>query len=113
MPTRCLYNGVAKAHHVGVVSGPTSQDICRTVSSQNIIQRIAGTIDGGASGEGQIFQVRTQRIGFRLLYTVSIPDRLIPSRCRYIVDHKHIISGTTGHAICASASIKRVIACAS
>jgi len=55
--TRRLDNRIANANDIRVVPCPTGQDIRSSVSNQNIVERVSGTIDGKPSREGQIFKI--------------------------------------------------------
>ena len=50
-----FYGGVARAHHVDVVACACGEDVGGAVAGQRVVQFVAGGVDGGGAGEGEVF----------------------------------------------------------
>jgi len=117
----------AGINHVDVVPCATDEDIGSSVcggkrvvsrvSGDDVVERVAGGIDIARAGQGQIFQIRTERIAKRCqhrvgafagalgrvitgyIYNVCViaetSDQLVGSRATI----EHVVSGISGEGI--------------
>lgn len=83
------------------------------IAGQDIDEGVAGTVNGGRSGQGQVFEIRPQRIGDTAQHRISsivqisdLPDNDISD----IIHHVGIITKSSFHGVGAQPPIQPIVA---
>ena len=110
----CRVRSQATNQRIGAAKA--SEDIVAGVAGDDVGERIAGSVDGGCAGEGQVLDntlgmdcIREAEGDRGLDRVGSIAIGLVGDVAR-IVDHIGVIAGTAHHRIGACTTIQRVIA---
>ena len=68
---RRLDHRISGTHDIGVVAGPSSQYVRGTVARQDIVQRVAGAVDGRGAREREVLDIGPEGVRHRALHAVG------------------------------------------
>src|SRR5262245_20740712 len=86
------------------------QGVIRIISHDGVIGGIAGAVDSSGSGEGEIFQISTQRVGHARLHQIGAGARVLVGRVTDVVHDVGVITTAADHRVGASQTIQHVVA---
>ena len=101
---------VAGAADHGVGAGAAVERVVAAVAGDDVGERIAGAVDVGAAGQGQVLDIGAERVGDRRLHRVGALVERLRHHVAGIVDDVGVVAGAADHRVGAGPAVKRVIA---
>ena len=105
-----LTDTISGPDHIGIVAGSTREHIDPTIAGEHVVERIAGPVQIGRAGEGQVLHMGAQRVGHAALHRIDAFVGQFSHDIARHIDHVGVIVGPTHHGIGPGAAIKQVMA---
>ena len=100
---------VAEAAGHGVGPDATVEDVVAGVAGNDVGVAVAGAVDVGAAGEGQVLNIGTERVGDRRLYRIGAFVERLGHHVAGVIDHVSVVADATHHRVDACAAVERVV----
>ena len=104
---------VARSTDHRVSPGATAERVGGAVAPEDVVQRVAGSVDGRGADQRQVLDVRTERPGHERLNRVVPAGRQVGRYIQCTVDDISVVAPTAIEGIVAAATVQKVVAEAS
>ena len=101
---------VAEAAGHGVSTGAAVERVVAAVAGDDVGIAIAGAVDVGAAGQGQVVDIGAERVADRRLHHVGAFAESLGDRIADIIDDVGVIAEAAGHGVSAGAAVEGVVA---
>ena len=98
--------------HVGIVTGAAGENVGAGVAGENVVELVAGAVDVGAAGQGQVLDVLAEGIVDGRLHLVRAFVRVLRYRVGNVIDDVGVVAGAAVHGIAAGAAVQGVVTAA-
>ncbi|MNZ61808.1 hypothetical protein D3C78_799090 [compost metagenome] len=98
----------APLHDIGTRTA--IEPVVARVTNQQVVQLVAGGVDGCSAGQGEVFDIGRERVTYRTAHAVQSFARLLDHHIRNGVDDVAVVAGTSHQGIRALAAIQGVVA---
>ena len=75
-----------------------------------LASRVAGAVDVGAAGQGQVLDIGAERVADRRLYRVGARVERLRDHVAGVIDHVGVVAEAADHGVGADAAVEHVVA---